>query len=53
MSYDAKSVNLPKSVKRMAATYSDPHKRGSYIKGYIKILEDDRQGRKPRNKGEK
>lgn len=41
MSYDAKAVKVPKSVKRLAATYTDPHLRGSLIKSYVKVLEAD------------
>jgi hypothetical protein len=36
--YDSKAVKVPKSVKRMAA-YIDPHRRGAYIRSFVKILE--------------
>jgi hypothetical protein len=39
--YDAKAVRVPKSVKRVADTYVDAHKRGAFIKSYVKILESD------------
>ena len=38
--YDAKAVKVGKTVKRMAAQYTDPHKRGAFIKSYARILED-------------
>jgi hypothetical protein len=36
--YDAKAVKVPKSIKR-TASYIDPHKRGAYIRSFVKILE--------------
>jgi len=38
--YDPKSIKLPKSIKRMAANFIDPHKRGSFIKSYVKMFEE-------------
>jgi hypothetical protein len=38
--YDAKAVKVGKSVKRTAANYADPHRRGAHIRSYVKILED-------------
>jgi hypothetical protein len=37
--YDAKAVKVPKTVKRMAAAYTDPHRRGAYIRSFARILE--------------
>jgi hypothetical protein len=41
MAYDARAVNIPKSVKRMAAAYIDHHQRRGFIKSYVKILEGE------------
>jgi hypothetical protein len=38
--YDSKAVKVPKSVKRVAATYLDDHKRGAFIRSYVQILAD-------------
>ena len=47
MSYDPRAVKLPKSIKRNAAIYTDPQKRGAYIKSFVKILESERDKTKP------
>jgi hypothetical protein len=39
--YDAKAVKVPKSVKRLAASELDAHKRGSVIKSFVDILKSD------------
>jgi len=39
MAYDSKAVKLPKTVKRAAASFIDPHARGEFIKSFVKILE--------------
>jgi hypothetical protein len=39
--YDAKAVKLPKSVKRVANTFVDPHKRGAFIKSYVEVLKTE------------
>lgn len=39
--YDYKAVKLPKSIKRMAAAYIDPHARGAFIKSYVEILNNE------------
>ena len=39
MAYDPRAVKLPKSVKRLAATEVDAHKRGAIIRSYVQILE--------------
>jgi len=51
--YDPKAVNIGKEVKRQAACFSDPHKRGAIIRSYVKILESDARSRSSRNRGEK
>jgi len=45
MSYDAKAVKVPKSVKRVAAQYIDPHQRGAFIKSWVKVLENGNASR--------
>jgi hypothetical protein len=37
--YDSKTVKVPKSVKRMASTVIDAHKRGAFIRSYVEILQ--------------
>ena len=37
--YDPKAVKLSKTVKRLAAKILDDHKRGAFIKDYVRILE--------------
>lgn len=41
--YDAKAVKVSKAVKRMAAQYIDPHKRGEMIRSYVRIEESNRE----------
>jgi hypothetical protein len=43
--YDPKSVKVPKSVKRLAACYLDPHVRRSVIKSYVEVYEADMRAR--------
>ena len=38
--YDPKSVKVSKSVKRLAARITDSHRRGAFIRDYVKILEE-------------
>ena len=38
--YDSKAVKVPKSVKVLAATYLDNHRRGAFIRSYVRILEE-------------
>jgi hypothetical protein len=40
--YDPKSVLVSKTVKRRAARITDNHKRGAFIKSFVKILEEQR-----------
>lgn len=37
--YDPKAVKISKLIKIAAAKYTDAHKRGRFIKGYVAILE--------------
>jgi hypothetical protein len=46
MAYDPRAVKLPKSIKRLAANFRDPHERGAIIKSYVKILEADMHSKK-------
>jgi hypothetical protein len=48
MAYDPRSVNVPKSVKRMASCYLDHHQRRAFIKSYVKILENQRNQKSSR-----
>ena len=50
--YDSRAVKLPKSVKRMAATFLDAHQRGAIIRSYVRILEDQSRTRGRREKSE-
>jgi hypothetical protein len=50
MAYDSKAVKIPKQIKRSAAKFIDPHKRGEFIKSYVKILESESR---QRNRGSK
>jgi len=36
--YDSRTVKLPKSVKRSAATILDSHVRGAFIRSYVRLL---------------
>lgn len=51
--YDPKSVNVPKSVKTLAATYIDNTQRKAFIRSYVRILEDEARQRTTRNKDKK
>jgi hypothetical protein len=42
--YDPKAVKVPKSVKRLAANHLNAHHRGEFIRGYVRILEDQLRG---------
>ncbi len=53
MAYDPRAVKLPKSVKRMAANFTNPHERGTYIRGFVKILESEQFASKNRFKKDK
>jgi hypothetical protein len=49
--YDAKAVKISKEVKRIAASYTNAHTRGSVIRSYVKIAEDAGRMRTSRNRG--
>lgn len=51
--YDPKAVKVGKPVKALAATILDNHKRGEFIRSYVKILEDESRQRGSRNRAEK
>ena len=55
MAYDPRAVKVPKSVKRLAANFIDPHQRGAIIRSYVKILEADMHSKKrgPKDKTQK
>jgi hypothetical protein len=40
--YDVKSVKISKSVKRLAANILDDHKRGAFIRDYVRAEEANR-----------
>ena len=39
--YDPKSVKISKPVKRLADRILDPHKRGAFIRDYVRIAESE------------
>lgn len=39
MAYDSRAVKVSKSVKRIAATIIDNHRRRDFIKGFVKAEE--------------
>jgi hypothetical protein len=47
--YDPKAVKVPKAIKCIASCYTDNHQRGAFIRGYVRILEE--QGRTRSRKG--
>jgi len=53
MAYDSKAVKIKKEVKRVAATILDPHRRGAFIRAYVKVAESASYVRSARNKGNK
>ena len=44
--YDNKAVKISKAVKRKAATILDAHRRGEFIRGYVRIAESELRGAK-------
>lgn len=52
MAYDAKAIKLPKQVKRSAAAYTDPNRRGAFIRSFVRILESDNRVRSGRGRKE-
>ena len=51
--YDSRAVKIGKPVKALAATITDKHARGAFIRSYVKIAEDDMRQRTSRNRGDK
>jgi hypothetical protein len=47
--YDAKTVKINKSVKRMAATILDNHLRGSFIRDYVRVMQTQSRSSKRGN----
>ena len=43
--YDPKTVKISKPIKTIAAGILDPHKRGAFIRSYVKILEEESRSR--------
>jgi hypothetical protein len=39
MSYDPRAVKVSKSVKRVAATFTDQNRRRDFIKGFARVEE--------------
>ena len=44
--YDNRAVKISKSVKRRAARILDSHRRGEFIRGYVRIAESELRGAK-------
>jgi hypothetical protein len=53
MAYDPRAVKVSKSVKRLAATITDPHLRRSLIKSYARVEEVNSRMRSSRGRGNK
>ena len=39
--YDSKAVKIGKLVKISAATIRDPHQRGAFIRGFVKVAQSE------------
>jgi len=52
MSYDPRAVRVSKSVKRVAATFTDANRRRDFIKGYARVEEMLARTRSTRTKGD-
>lgn len=53
--YDPKTVKISKAIKIQAAGIMDPHQRGHFIRGYVKVLREatvKRSRREPSDNGE-
>jgi hypothetical protein len=44
--YDSRAVKLSKSVKRLAAKILDDHRRGAFVRDYVRMLENEQRGGK-------
>lgn len=53
MAYDPRAVNLPKSIKTMAAFIQDKSQRREFIRGAVKLEEARAEYRSSRNKKDK
>lgn len=51
--YDPKAIKLPSLVKMAASTIADKHKRGAFIRSFVKIAEDEARQRGSRNRKDK
>ena len=50
--YDVKAVKISKSVKRLAATILDNHRRRGFIRSYAAVAEAEARTRTRGKKGE-
>ena len=41
--YDPKAVSMPKSIKRRAATILNDHKRGEFLRSWVRVLDEQRR----------
>lgn len=48
--YSPKAVNVPKSVKRIAATILDAHERGEFLRRYVGLIRDNANFKSARSK---
>lgn len=39
--YDPRAVKISKSVKRLAARIPDNHRRGAFIRDYVRVAESE------------
>ena len=44
--YDNRAVKISKTVKRKAARIIDNHRRGEFIRGYVRVAETELRGAK-------
>ena len=44
--FDPKTVKIHKDVKRQAATILDAHRRGAFIRDYVRIAQENLRGSK-------
>jgi hypothetical protein len=44
--YDPKAVKISKSIKRIASLIADNHKRGAFIRSYVKIAQGETRSSK-------
>jgi len=46
--YDSRAVKIGKPVKTLACTILDNHRRGAFIRSYVKVVRDNAQQRDTR-----